>query len=149
MRRKSPQRPRQIEPVPPGHDRRIDRSPGGELDRTGKADAHSDDVADAATGFLEEAQGRGGQPLHGADRARSDLALLPGLREQSAGQIRHRDPGMRGPEVCCDDDPGLWIEGELRAGASTRGDRIIDRSDETEVEELIDALRNRRAREPG
>ena len=39
--------PGDVEPVPSGHDRRVDRAAGGELDRPGNADADRGDVARA------------------------------------------------------------------------------------------------------
>ena len=43
-----------VEAVPAGHDRRVRRPAGGELDRPGQPDADADDVAEAATGAAHE-----------------------------------------------------------------------------------------------
>ena len=135
--------------VPPGHDRRVDRPAGGELDRAGDADAHRHHVVvdpavqveqgvEVELDLSEHRFGPGG-----------DVEVDGLLGEELAGEVGDAEPGVGGAQVGDEHPAGLPVEGEEGRRTATGGRGVPDLGHQPVGDEPVDPEGDRGACQPG
>ena len=113
------------------------------------ADPDPAHVVGGAPDLLEQLGEALGHPLERLLRPERDVQVGRPLGQRRAGEIAHRDAGMRRAEVGDEHDAGLAIEGQHGRRAATRGGAAAGLVDEALREQRVDALGDGRAGEPG
>ena len=145
----SPHEPRDVEPVPAGHDRRARRASGGELDRAGQADANADDVGDPPAAAADEGPAAIDDPRQHLLGADGDVEVDDVVGEDRGGEVGDGETNVGGADVGTEHQPCSRVEGEpgWRAAAGRR--RLAGGSHQRAGDEGVDPLGDRRATESG
>src|SRR5690606_38345016 len=103
-----------VEPVPAGHDRGVDRLPAGVMHGTGKPDADGDEIPMVTVDGGKQLPARLNHPAEHPFRAISDIDSLAGLAQAGSGQIGDGQRGVGGTEVRGEHEASGRVESELR-----------------------------------
>ncbi len=138
---------RDVEAVPSGHDRGIDRHAGRMLDRSGHTDADADQVVARAARVGDESFRGCECPVeHGLGAVCDGKATRLAFQDR-AGEVGDGDHAVRRTEVDGDDHARLGLERDARRRAAPGGDSVAGGADEAGGRERIDTGRDRRAGE--
>ena len=137
--------------VPAGHDRRVDRAPGGDLDRPRDADRRAEHVGPRVPGLGQQLVEGALDPARAPRPARRRSAAAPRARpapRRARSQTASRP--CRAPRSAASTTPtrSLKVSAAGPAPAARRaGLGLLDQ--QRRGEQDADALHDRRAREPG
>jgi hypothetical protein len=130
---------RDVELVPPGHDRRIGRTAGGVLHRPGHPDADAHHVSGLHADLAEQLVRHVRHAVEHDGRPVRDVGLDGRLLEDLAGDVDDGDGGVRRPEIDGEHGVPTLVEGEPGGRTSTGRRRLADRGEQARREQGVDA----------
>ena len=137
-----------VEAVPAGHDRRVDRAPGGVLDRPGQPDADAGEVLDShgREQLARQCRRRGRAPTSGPS-AMSRSSFTSASTEPARSVTASR--AWVAPRSAAEHDAHRRVEREARGRPAAGGRGLARVPDEAAGQQRVDPRGHRGAGQPG
>ncbi|MDQ3576211.1 MAG: hypothetical protein M3443_01105 [Actinomycetota bacterium] len=143
------QLPRHRIAVPAGHDRRLDRAPGLEVDRTGQTHSHPGEPRPVPTHIPEQVAKTPDDDLQHDRGGLLDDQFLGALGKQVAARVGQREPGVRRAEIGGENELVRLLERQELRGPAGGAEPLLDRPDIARGRALVESRRDRRAGKAG